>query len=139
MKKKSTALIVALVLALVCIAGGTLAWLTAKTDHVQNTFTTSDIDITLEETKGGDNHEFQMVPGCTIKKDPKVTVLKGSEKCYLFVKLEKSDNFDTYMTYAMADGWTALENVQDVYYREVEKPEEDQPFAVIKNDQKPKK
>ena len=138
MKKKSTALIVALVLALVCIAGGTLAWLTAKTDPVRNTFTTSDVDITLTETDAKNNQNtYQMVPGCTITKDPKVTVLKGSEKCYLFVKLEKSKSpeFDDYMTYEMADGWTALENVQDVYYREVEKPEEDQPFAVIKDDQ----
>ena len=72
-------------------------------------------DVTLTETE----EEYKMVPGYTIHKDPKTTVVKGSEECYLFVKVEKSANFDSYMTYEMADGWTALEGVEGVYYREV--------------------
>ena len=51
MKKRTLALLVALVLVVGCIIGGTLAWLTAKTDAVVNTFTTSDIDVTLTETE----------------------------------------------------------------------------------------
>lgn len=109
MKKRTLALLVALVLVVGCIIGGTLAWLTAKTDAVVNTFTTSDIDVTLTETE----EEYKMVPGYTIHKDPKTTVVKGSEECYLFVKVEKSANFDSYMTYEMADGWTALEGVEN--------------------------
>ena len=70
-----------------------------STEAVTNTFTTSDINIELKETK---NH-FQMIPGWNIEKDPKVTVKTGSEACYLFVKLEKSTNFDTFMTYEMAE------------------------------------
>ena len=126
--------ILALVLAcIVCVGigiGGTLAWLTATTDDVKNTFTTSDINITLAETKT----DFKMVPGYTIEKDPKVTVLKGSEKCYLFVKLEKSANFDSFMTYTVADGWTQLTGVENVYYRIVDADTaNDQTFGVIKD------
>lgn len=136
MKKKTLTLLVALVLVVGCIVGGTLAWLTAKSDPVVNTFTTSDIDITLTETKGGDKREFKMIPGWTIKKDPKVTVVAGSEDCYLFVKLEKSANFNDYMEYAMADGWMQLTDVDGVYYREVSANTKiDQEFYVLENNQ----
>ena len=132
MKKKSLALVLALAMIVVCVVGGTLAWLTATTPEVKNTFTTSDIDITLAETTGT---SYQMIPGYTIAKDPKVTVKAGSEKCYLFVKVVKSANFDTFMTYDMADGWTALAGVNGVYYRIVDASETDQEFAVLKDNQ----
>lgn len=135
MKKRSFALILSLALVLVCIVGGTLAWLTDKTAEVKNTFTTSDIDIKLEETLGGENKEFKMVPGYTIAKDPKVTVLAGSEKCYLFVKLEKSANFDKFLTYEMADGWAPLTDVPNVFYRVVDANTANTEFKVLKNNQ----
>ena len=132
MKKKSLALVLALAMIVVCVVGGTLAWLIDKTDPVTNTFTYGDIDITLAETTGT---SYKMIPGYTIDKDPKVTVLAGSEKCYLFVKVDKSTNFDTFMTYDMADGWTALTGVNGVYYRVVDASTADQEFGVLKNDQ----
>jgi len=133
MKKRTMALLAAVLLVVGVAIGGTLAWLTATSDTVTNTFTTSDIKITLEETKGGADHTFKMIPGYTIEKDPKVKVLEGSEACFLFVKLKKSANFDTYMTYEMADGWTALSEGSDVYYREVTtSPAE---YGVLKDNQ----
>lgn len=131
MKKKTLALLVALVLVVGCVIGGTLAWLTAKTDPVVNTFTTSDIDITLTETK----EDYKMVPGWTIHKDPKASVAAGSEECYLFVKVEKSANFDSYMTYEMADGWMELENADNVYYRQVKTADMGTSYSVLKDDQ----
>lgn len=131
MKKKTLALLAALVLVIGCIIGGTLAWLTAKTDAVVNTFSTSDIEITLTETE----EEYKMIPGWTIHKDPKATVVAGSEECFLFVKLDKSTNFDQYMTYGVADGWMALEGVEDVYYREVKTADMGTEFSVLKDDQ----
>ena len=120
MKKKTLALLAALVLVIGCIIGGTLAWLTAKSDVVTNTFTTSDINIKLEETKGTavtGGKEFKMIPGYELEKDPKAWVVAGSEDCYLFVKLEKSQNFDTFLTYKMADGWELVPGETNVYYR----------------------
>lgn len=109
--KKALAMLLSLVLVIGCVAGGTLAWLTATSNEVNNVFTTSDIGVTLEESK---NLNLKMVPGWTIKKDPKATVTAGSEDCYLFVKVEKSANFDDFMTYEIAEGWTELS--EDVYY-----------------------
>ena len=113
--KKKVLSIVAVVLVLCCAIGGTLAWLTNKTASVKNTFTVGDINIELTET----TTNYKMVPGNTISKDPKVTVKANSEACWLFVKVEKSANFDSFMTYDMADGWTELPSVTGVYYREV--------------------
>lgn len=131
MKKRTRALLVAMVLVVGCIIGGTLAWLTTKTDAVVNTFTAGDIDVTLTETK----EEYKMVPGRIIHKDPKVTVEKGSEECYLFVKVEKSADFDSYMTYQMADDWMPLENVEGVYYRKIQTAHMGTEFSVLKDDQ----
>lgn len=119
MKKKGLILVLAVILLLASVGTGTLAWLTAKSDTVTNTFTTSDIKVELKETKT----DFRMIPGYTIDKDPKATVLAGSENCYLFVKLVKSDNFDDFMTYTIAEGWTELTGVTGVtgvYYRVVD-------------------
>lgn len=135
--KKKVLSIVAVVLVLCCAIGGTLAWLTAKSDVVTNTFTTSDIKVELKETTGT---EYKMVPGQTISKDPKATVLTGSEKCYLFVKLDKSAGFDTYLEYTIADGWTKLEGsgvTDTVYYRVVDGTNNQigTAYSVLKNDQ----
>ena len=140
MKKKTLALFLALALVLGGVIGGTMAWLTDKTPGIVNTFTDSDIEITLTETGAENNaNSYKMVPGYTISKDPKVTVVKGSEKCYLFVKLEKSENFDSFLTYEIAAGWTQLtdaegKNVDGVYYRVVDTTGQGTPISVLKDD-----
>ena len=131
MKKKSLALLLAIAIVVVGVVAGTVAWLMDQTPSVTNTFTTSDINIELKETK----NNFQMIPGWDIEKDPKVTVKADSEACYLFVKLEESDNFDTFMTYEMADGWEALPEAPGVYYREVAAATADTTFEVLKGNQ----
>ena len=130
--KKKVLSIVAVVLVLCCAIGGTLAWLTAKSDVVTNTFAPSGIDIKLEETTGKD---YKMVPGYTISKDPKATVLAGSEECWLFVKLEKSANFDSFMTYDMAEGWEAVTGAPGVYARKVLTANFGTAYSVLKGDQ----
>ena len=131
MKKKVLALVLAMVLVVVGVAAGTLAWLTAKSDTVTNTFTTSDIKVELKETTGT---EYKMIPGYTISKNPKATVLAGSEECYLFVKLEKSANFDDFMTYEMADGWTLVDGQTNVYSRKVVTADIGTAYSVLKDD-----
>ena len=132
MKKKGLAMVLALVLLAVCAVSGTLAWLTAKSDAVINTFTTSDIKVELKETNGP---EYKMIPGYTISKDPKATVLTGSEECYLFVKLDKSANFDTFLTYEMAEGWKSVPGETNVYYRKVQTAGIGTAYSVLKDDQ----
>ena len=139
--KKLAVMLASLALVLCTVIGGTLAWLVTETDPVVNTFTYGDINITLHETdtnKDGDNdpntNTYPMVPGHTITKDPKVTLKANSEDAWLIVKLEKSANFDDFITYEMANGWTKLDNVDGVYYREVSKAAQDAEFTVIKDD-----
>lgn len=119
-----------------CAIGGTVAWLTAKTDPVVNTFTYGDINIELTETKPA-NREAKIIPGVNIEKDPKVTVKANSEACYLFVKVEETGTFvDGKVTYSIADGWTKLTGVtgvDNVYYREVNAVTADTNFAVLKD------
>jgi len=118
MKKKATIVLTALALVLCFVIGGTLAWLVAKTDKVVNTFTYGDININLSETTGS---EYKMIPGNDIEKNPTVTVAADSEACWLFVKVEKSESYESYLAnYTIADGWTELAGIDGVYYREVD-------------------
>ena len=142
--KKTLLTIVLTVLACSLVMGATLALLIDKTGTIQNTFVAGDINITLTEEEGtldaDDNsiRYFKMIPGSTIPKDPTVTVKAGSEACYLFVYVVPSTNFDTYMTYEMAEGWTAVDedNYPDLYYRTVGTVETtDISFSVLKGDQ----
>lgn len=130
MKKKTLALVLALTLLVAGVVGSTLAWLTDQTAEVKNTFTVGDINIGLTET----TTDYKMVPGNTIAKDPTVTVKANSEACWLFVKVTESTDLKDFITYAIAEGWTALPGVDGVYYREVPATAADQPFSVLKGD-----
>lgn len=112
--------LLALVLVIGCVAGGTVAWLVAKTEPVVNTFTYGNINIALAESTGT---SYKIIPGTDIKKDPKVTVAADSEACWLFVKVEETGTFVAdKVTYAIANGWTQGDGTEipsNVYYREV--------------------
>lgn len=125
MKKKTLALVLALTLLVAGVVGGTLAWLTDQTAEVKNTFTVGDINIGLTETTA----DYKMVPGNTIAKDPTVTVKANSEACWLFVQVTESTNLKDFITYAIAEGWTELQD--GVYYREVSASNADQTFSVL--------
>lgn len=148
---KSVLAVLSVVLVFCCVIGGTVAWLVDSTDTVTNTFTYGDINIDLDETDSNDGdgdentNKYPMIPGHTITKDPIITVYEGSEASWLFVKLEKKGanvtvgettyTFDDYLTYEPADGWTALEGVDGVYYRAVAKTTADTALAVLKNNE----
>lgn len=134
MKKKTLALLLALVLVFGAAVGGTIAYLTDTTDPITNTFTVGNIDIGLAETVD----DFKMVPGCDITKDPKVTVEANSEACWLFVKIEKSDNLDSFISYNVASGWTKGDGTDipaNVWYRSVTASTANQTFSVLTGDE----
>ncbi len=144
---KVLTLALALVLAVSCVVGGTLAWLTTSTSEVKNTFTAADINITLTETFNTDTNndgtndkwQAQMIPGYSYPKDPVVTVEKDSVDCYLFVKFEEKNDASTYLTYTSlldsAHGWTKLEGVDNVWYRTVESSATDQSWNLLADDE----
>jgi len=132
---KTFVVMLALVLALGCAVGGTIAWLTKTTDPVVNTFTYGNIDITLTETVP-ENRQAKIIPGKDIPKDPKVTVKANSETCYLFVKVVEDGTFvANKVTYTIrADGWTKGDGTDipaDVYYREVPAATTDTAFYML--------
>ena len=138
MKKKIFIPIIALALVCCCVIGGTIAWLTDKTDAVTNTFTVGNINIQLTETT---QSPYKIVPGCDIAKDPKVTVEANSENCYLFVKVDEAnwpeftEDGTRKVNYALAEGWEKLSPESNVYYRAVTNSTADQEFQVLANDQ----
>ena len=130
--------LLALVLVVGCAVGGTIAWLTATTDPVVNTFTYGKIKIELTETKP-ENKQATIIPGVNISKDPKVTVKAGSEACWLFVKVGEA-NWPTFtvgenrkVSYAIETGWAELPGESGVYYREVNAVTADTDFYVLKD------
>lgn len=154
-KKSVSMKVVVLLLAAVLLVGGavggTLAWLIASTNTITNTFTVGDIDIDLTETvdhqslsaltSAVTNDGFKMIPGTDLDKDPKVTVKANSEDCWLFIKVTAENGValngqsteNDYITYTMADGWEAVDNVTGVYYRQVSASTADQPFDILKD------
>lgn len=120
--KKPLAIILAVVLLVGAVIGGTLAWFTAKTQTVENTFTVGNIGVELTETDSADEDDdpnknsYKMIPGWTIDKDPKAKITSGSEYGYLFVEVNKSSSVDAYLDYAIHTDWTSLDGVDGVYY-----------------------
>lgn len=145
-KSFNLAALTAVILAILCTVGGTLAWIVSVPDPVVNTFTYGEIEISLEETDSNldednnpETNTYMMAAGDEIDKDPIVTVAAGSEDCWLFVKLDESENFANFMTYEMAEGWTQLmdngQPVEGVYFRKVDASDNDAKIGVFENDQ----
>ena len=94
MKKKILVACLCVALAVLTIAGTTLAYLTSR-DEVVNTFTVGNVSITLDEAKVDEMgkpvenadrvkaNSYKLIPGQTYNKDPMVTVLKDSESSYI--------------------------------------------------------
>ena len=98
MKKKILVACLCVALAVLTIAGTTLAYLTS-TAKVTNTFTVGNVSIKLDEAKVtelgapvegaarvGEN-SYKLLPGRTYTKDPTVTVKSGSEESYVRLKV----------------------------------------------------
>lgn len=149
--KKAITLILAVLLLVGCSVGGTLAWLSATTDEVVNTFTYGDIKIDLKEhelkadgTLDMDkevtaNNGYKVIPGVNLKKDPFVRVEKGSEKCYIFIEVLKDEISNPgKITWEIAPDWKPVVNTSNstVYYQIVDyNATDDQTFDVIKDNQ----
>ena len=169
MKKKTLALLLSVVLVISIAVGGSLAWLTAEPVAVTNTFVAGQIGtLALTETDTdqettGEQHQYIVIPGVDIHKDPKVTYTpvepdgdKTPVDAYVFVQLSQPAEATAKWTYENgkyviksgtpasvvmsfeiadgADGWTKLDG-QDVFYREVKATDSKlDPVSIIKGD-----
>lgn len=133
---KYLVLLLALVLSIGGVVGGSLAWLTAKSEPVTNTFAPSTIKITLSEEAQKPDYKFKMVPGDILAKNPKVKVEAGSEACWLFIAITESANLDNFITYDVADGWTQLTGYENIYYREISVEDINKGFNILQGNDK---
>lgn len=132
---------VAALLLVVMTVGGTVAYLTAKSQEVKNTFKPSAItvdinehvydpatgDVTTAVTKTNNNYQF--IPGFDMEKDPYVTVTNDVD-CYVFLTHTKPANWPEWATYTIdTSEWTELE--AGVWYKEVAANATDKEFNVI--------
>ena len=131
MKKIIVVLCILLLMLSSVLVGVTYASLASKTPSVVNTFVVGNVSLSLTESTGSN---YLLIPGTTVKKDPRVMVGKNSEKCWLFFKIESDEELEKLVTYSIADGWTALEGVEGVYWRQVEETPEDKYYSIIKDD-----
>lgn len=134
--KKALLLVLCAVLLVAASVMGTVAYLQDSTDAVVNTFTVGEVQITLTETPNdGDEWTAKLIPGKEYTKDPVVTVLGGSEDCWLFIEIVETNEPQKYLDFAYdLDGWTPLSGETGVYYREVEQSAADQPWSLIAGD-----
>lgn len=129
-KKLLLAGLVIFLIGALCV-GATWAMLMSESHTLENTFTLGEIVISLEESTGT---EYQMIPGVSHKKDPYVRIFADSEACWVFCKIESTADFDSYMSYEIASGWTKLEGESNIYWREARHSQEDVLFPILAED-----
>lgn len=108
MKKKIVAMCATVAIAALAV-GGTLAYFTDTDNDVVNTFTVGNVEINLKEAvvdvygkadqsgaRTEEGNEYKLIPGQTYVKDPKVTVEKTSEPCFvrMMVSINLQDTID---------------------------------------------
>lgn len=135
MKTKRKALLLSLCAVLLVVASvmGTMAYLTAESATVTNTFTVGNIAITLDEAPVDTNgkqiegarrtaNTYLLVPGQEYKKDPIVHVLANSENSWIFVEVANTladfeADGNTIAKQISDNGWTAVTGTTNVYYK----------------------
>ena len=127
MKKRQKVAVLAMSGTLLVAASvmGTMAYLQDQ-DTVTNTFTVGQVDLTLDEadvkTDGTyvtdhdsrvTKNEYHLIPGRTYYKDPTVTIIGGSEDCYVRMRVEVQniDNLKTVFPQSTYPDYYGTDNV----------------------------
>lgn len=140
--KKKIALLMAAIMLFGVTVGGTIAWLTAETTEVKNTFTVGDVIIDIDEfdydedDNSEDNvsssseirdkaNEYHLIPGKTYRKDPVVHIDAESEDCFLFVEVvnnlgaaeaKSAPDYNTIAEQMYDNNWRRLEEGSNIWY-----------------------
>lgn len=138
-KTKVLGMVTAAVLLVTATVFGTMAYLTS-TDEVTNTFTVGSVNIELDEAKANADgtlvedadrvkaNSYKLMPGHEYDKDPIVHFADKSEAAWLFVEVtneiagieSKAEGYTSIAGQITENGWTALDDVEGVYYRKVD-------------------
>lgn len=135
-KRKTIYTILAVVLVCCIAVAGTLAFLTAETKEVKNTFTSTPtlgkIDLKEHEATANDkgvytlgtaevtSNSYKVLPGVDLPKDPFITISEKSDVAsYLYVEVVDNLGANSGLSYALTSDWTKLDvkgaNGGDVY------------------------
>lgn len=130
--KKILALAIAAVLLVAVSVAGTVAYLTSTTQKVTNEFQPTKVDVAIDEHEyifssntlattfvgeGNTEDTYKLIPGLTMPKDPHVTVPAGGESVYVYIKVTKENEFDTYITANVnTNVWSEVSGTDDVWY-----------------------
>lgn len=136
--KKALGLMLVAVLLVTATIFGTMAYLTDK-DEVTNTFTVGSVDISLDEAPVGadgkattgdrvQKNDYKLMPGHEYDKDPIVHFADKSEASWLFIEVTNeiagiestAEGYKSIAAQIAENGWTALDGVTGVYYKQVE-------------------
>ena len=115
MKKILVLALAALLLVAVSVAG-TVAYLTATSNEVQNTFTAAELGVVLSETKTSDDKwEQPLLPGATYNKDPMVKLTEKSADAWVFVEIIETNNTlaagsGKKVNYTVNENWVQVKN-----------------------------
>lgn len=103
MKKSKNFLACALAIAVIAatFVAPTFSWLSSQSEKVVNTFSGGTISVMIDEAPVDENgkktegdrvtaNNYKYVAGSVLDKDPTPTVLKGSDKCYVYLCVENS-------------------------------------------------
>ncbi len=160
MKKKILVACLCVALAVLTVAGTTLAYLTSQAE-VKNTFTVGNVKMTMDEAEVNTDgtpvenanrvgsNDYILSPGHTYVKDPIVHMDAVSENCYVFIKVEnglgvleaatsaEDGGYKNIAAQITANGWKPLMNgttaVAGVYYQEYTKNQTDRELEVFVN------
>ena len=151
-KNKALLLTLCAVLLVAASVMGTMAYLTSR-DAVVNTFSVGSISMSLDEqdvdnSTAGENdrdkaNAYHLLPGHTYVKDPIIHIDTASEDAWIFVKVENGiaayeaataeGDYTNIADQIVANGWTALDGVAGVYYKEYTKNQADKDLEVFAN------
>ena len=125
-KRKTIYTILAVVLVCCIAVAGTLAYLTAQTTEVKNTFTSTPtlgkIDLKEHEATANDkgvytlgtaevtSNSYKVLPGVDLPKDPFITISEKSDVAsYLYVEVVDNLGANSGLSYALTSDWTKLD------------------------------
>lgn len=86
------------------------------------------VHIALSSNSG---ESIGLIPGNIAAKDNAVTIAAGSDSCYIFLMLNQSGEFDSFMEYGLDKSWQSIKGFKNVYYTEAEPSDSEQKFVIF--------
>jgi len=74
-----------------------------------------------------------LIPGNVASKDNALTLSAGDDGCYIFLMLNKSGDFDSFMEYSLESCWQGIKGFKNVYFLEAAPSDAEQRFGIFED------